>query len=103
MNEKYLNLSKRILHYLIFSLIFTEAILYPLKLKDTWILKFREIFYGIDNFFGTKNIFFNIWDIHFEPFLYFGISPLVLKAAIAGLFSVPLILFFFLYKINLKN
>lgn len=102
-NEKISELTKKVLQFLTFTFISAEALFYPFKLKDSWILKAREIFKNLDSGLHFNQKFYNIWDLHLEPFLFFGVSPLILKAVIAELLLIPFVIFFFIFKITSRE
>lgn len=83
MNNKFSPLSfprylKKLCHLLILSILFMVPMIYPFKINDTVLRKFVP-------WFEQKGAFWkSLWDWQLEPYLFFGLSPLILKWTIAG-------------------
>jgi len=80
-------------HLLILSIILTVPVIYPFKLSQTLLQRIVPWFES----HGTRLKF--LWDWELEPFLYFGLSPLLLKWVVAEAFILALCGAYILWKI----
>lgn len=103
MKKNISGLTQRLIHLAILTFLALLGLFYPLKLKDSWILWLRSIFQGLDRDFNLSSKLYNIYDLQIEPLIYFGVSPLILKAVIAEIFAVFLLITFLAYKLSLKG
>ena len=78
----------------ILAMLFTLPMIYPLKLS-------QPVLDVVVPWFDSHEGFIKyLWDWQLEPFLYFGLSPLILKAAVMGGFVVFLAGAYLLWKIS---
>ena len=82
---------ERICRILILLLLLLVPLIYPLEIRDQWMVQ-------LETFFIQHNLF-QFWRGQLVPFLHLGHAPLTLKESIAGVLIVSLIICYFLLKI----
>ncbi|MBN1902654.1 O-antigen ligase family protein [Candidatus Sumerlaeota bacterium] len=81
-------------HLLVLSILFIVPMIYPFKVNDDCLQK-------IAPWFEKKGAFFkSLWDWQLEPYLFFGLSPLLLKWALAGGYILFLGGIYLLWKLH---
>jgi len=84
---------KKFSRLLILALVFSVPMIYPFKINESLLQKIVPWFEAQGPFFKS------LWDWQIEPFLYFGLSPLLLKWRIAESLILLFTALYILWKI----